>query len=201
MTSLEKPRVERAKKPRVERAEVEKPRVERAEVEKPRVEREEVEKPRIERAKKPRIERAKKPRPKRIGQKIADRWTKRIVSEGYTPVAEVFLRLHANRKFDPKGTGLSPTETLVVVHLMSFKWDARQPHPRVKTLAERLDISTRAVSKALKGLEDRKFIERGRSPRGYYQFDLSGLFAALERWMDQEEAANVATGARAKRAA
>src|SRR5438045_1934059 len=81
------------------------------------------------------------------GRRAKSRWTEKLMRRGFTPVAVVFLQRYA--RLVPK---LSHAETLLIIHLMSFKWDEKAPYPSVGLLAERLGVSTRYVRKMLKRL-------------------------------------------------
>lgn len=132
-----------------------------------------------------RPKRAKAPaRPPRVGAKVGARWTRRIASRGFAPIAQVFLSAYAQ-----KPLGLSTTEAMLVIQLISFKWTAEAPFPRVRVLAQRLGVTTRAVSMQLKRLEERGFVARIHRDRRY-RFDMTGLFKALENWMENNSPGN-----------
>ena len=121
----------------------------------------------------------------RTDHRIAARWTPRLAAQGYTAVTNVFLEAYAELVTGPGERGLNSTEAMLIVHLMSFKWDGRLPFPKVGLLARRMGLTTRAVRAALKSLEDRGLVARERVPNEIAnRYDLGGLFTALEAWMD-----------------
>ena len=95
----------------------------------------------------------------------------------------LFLHHYAHLKPHP----LSPGEALFVLHLMEFKWDAKAPFPGYKTLAGRMGLSDKMVRRYAQSLETKKYLNRvvrvGRTNR----FDLTPLFDALSKAVDQEQ--------------
>jgi hypothetical protein len=58
----------------------------------------------------------------------------------------MYFLANAYRLGPPEGKGLTPTETMVIVQIMSFKWGAQAPYPALRTIAERLGLSVRTVA-------------------------------------------------------
>jgi DNA-binding FadR family transcriptional regulator len=77
--------------------------------------------------------------------------------------------------------GLTSLEAMVIVQIVSHKWDERAPFPALGTIAERLSVSRRTIRGALERLEDFGYVRREFSSTGgtnRYHFD--GLVRALE---------------------
>ncbi len=123
-------------------------------------------------------------RPKVIRKRdIAKRWTPTLVKDGWTPISDFFLRNYA--RLQPPLTSL---EAMLVVHLMTYKWDEAAPFPAFKTLAKRMGVSVTAVRARARHLEGKKYLRRIKRVGGTNRFDLRPLFAALEKLQAQSQA-------------
>jgi DNA-binding transcriptional regulator YhcF (GntR family) len=122
------------------------------------------------------------------GVGVAARWTPKLVQKAWPPISNYFLENYTRLPTPSQGQGcLNPTQALLLIQLVSFKRGAQHPYPSVRTLADRIGLSTRAVRTALGELEDRNLIRRTPRKKGSTNaFDMSGLFAALEELMDQD---------------
>lgn len=127
------------------------------------------------------------PQPQGVDRSVAARWTPRLAAHYFTPVSEVFLHnLHRLRPHDG-ARGLNPTETLVIIQIMSHKWDGRAPFPALTTIAERIGLDVRSVRASVKRLEGLGYLRREPSPYGGpNRYHLDGLFQALERLLDED---------------
>lgn len=76
------------------------------------------------------------------------------------------------------GPPLSAGERLVLVALLSAKWDGKNPRLPVSELARRAGLSRRGVYKALTRLAQAGLIRRGSGPG---EFDISGLLDQLRQ--------------------
>jgi hypothetical protein len=77
---------------------------------------------------------------------------------------------------------LTTPEAMLVIQLMSFKWDDQMPWPAFKTLAKRMGISATAVRNHARSLDTRKkYLVRHKRVGQPNLFDLAPLFAALEK--------------------
>lgn len=120
---------------------------------------------------------------------VAARWSTRLATR-FCPVPTYFLENYHRLRPGPNANGLSSTEAMVVIHLVSFKWSARAPFPTVGTIAERMGLHERSVRAAVRNLEQLGYLKREFSRHGgpnRYHFD--GLIQALEALMDQDLAA------------
>lgn len=115
----------------------------------------------------------------RVARRVADRWTPSLASAGFTPIVNVFLRA-------AKALGLSPVESLLIIQVMSFKWDEEQPFPSERLLAKRLNVSERTVRRAVMALEHRGLVERERRGRRQH-FNFGLLFSKLEKLLEEEK--------------
>lgn len=122
------------------------------------------------------------------GKKAADRslearWGK--VGRRFTAIPNALPQLahRLDRKGVPggsKGKGLTPTELAVIFNLATFWWDTNAPYPALKTLAERIGVSTRAVRSTLEKLEAMGYLRREFSKTGGpSKYHMDGLVAAL----------------------
>lgn len=123
---------------------------------------------------------------KTIDRSVAARWTPRLAENHFTAVSAVFLENLQRLRPHDGARGLNPTEAMVIIQLMSFKWDARAPFPALTTIADRLGLAPRTVRATVKRLEELGYIRREASTFGgtnRYHFD--GLFRALEALLDE----------------
>jgi hypothetical protein len=96
---------------------------------------------------------------------------------------------------------LTTPEAMLVIHLMSFKWDDAMPWPAFKTLAKRMGISATAVRNHARSLETRKkYLVRHKRVGQPNLFDLTPLFTALEKVQAAEEQRKAAEQKRTRRA-
>lgn len=118
--------------------------------------------------------------------KIAKRLTSRLAN-GYCAVPSILIR-GAHRLRPHEGArGLNTTEVMVLIHLLDRKWDDRMPFPALTTIAAAMGLKARSVRAAVKRLEDLHYIRRHPMPNGGpNRYDLSGLFAALEKLLDED---------------
>lgn len=120
---------------------------------------------------------------------IARRTTERLAARGFCGVPSYFLQnYHRLPPPTPGQRGLTSTEAMLLIHLLDFKWDEHPPFPALETLAERMGITARAVRKAMVHLEECKFLERIPDRRRTNRYDMTGLFRALEKLMDDDGA-------------
>lgn len=131
-----------------------------------------------------------------VKRDVAKRWTAKLAKGGFTPVVTVFLEHYA--RMNPP---LTTPEAMLVIHLMSFKWDESMPWPAFKTLAKRMGISATAVRNHARNLETRKnYLVRHKRVGQPNQFDLTPLFTALEKVQAAGEQQKAAEQKRAQRA-
>ncbi len=105
---------------------------------------------------------------------IGKRWTPSLAARGFAPIVQPFLEHQSELQ-------ITPTEAMLIVHLMSFKWDTAAPFPAMSKLASRLGISERYVRKLCSRLEKFGYLKRYGRLGTSNQFDLNGLFAELEK--------------------
>jgi hypothetical protein len=121
---------------------------------------------------------------------VAARWTPRIAERYFTPVSEFFLHnLHRLKPEHPNARGLNATEGMVIIQLMSHKRDAKAPWPALGTIADRLGLDVRTIRNTVARLEELGYIRREYSKYGGpSKYHLDGLFAAIERLLDEDAA-------------
>jgi hypothetical protein len=121
--------------------------------------------------------------PNVIRRDVLTRWGGEsiLLRNGFVPVATTFL-WHSAR------VGLTPVETLLVIHLISHKWSTTHPRPSYQKLAARLGISVVYCRRLLRDLERRGFLKRIPERGGNTGFDLTALFAKLARSVEERDA-------------
>jgi len=111
---------------------------------------------------------------------FAARWgSEQLFEEGFVSVPAAFLRLYST-------LGLTNGEVLLILHLMSFKWNESAPFPSYKTLAERMGITSEMARRHAKGLEDKGLLVRVKRTGQSNAFDLRQLTSALETLLSQK---------------
>src|SRR5438132_1556634 len=113
-----------------------------------------------------------------------ERWTKRLIKKGggFTPVSDYFLKNYC--RLVPE---LTTAEVVLIVHLISYKWDAEMPYPGSKALAKRMGISGTAVRNHLRSLErSKKCLHRVKRVGTTNAYDLTPLFGKLEGLLDTD---------------
>lgn len=111
------------------------------------------------------------------------------LSRTFTPVSAYFLA-NAHRLGQPGSKGLNPTEMMVIIQILSFKWGSSAPFPALGTIGERLGLSVRTVRDTVKRLEDLGYIRREYNPNGgRSRYHFGGLFKRLEALMAADIAA------------
>ena len=68
---------------------------------------------------------------------------------------------------------------MLVVHLMEFKWDDKNPYPSYKTLALRMGVSDKRVRRLAQSLEQKGYLKRKMRMAMTNEFDLNPLFDVL----------------------
>lgn len=106
--------------------------------------------------------------------RIEDRWSESVAEGGWSAVPNLFLDSYAE-------LGLSPTEAMVIIHLMSFKWDDKLPFPSVATLKSKLGLSDSRLRVLLRGLEAKQVVERVRRKGRSNEYAFDGLISKLEQ--------------------
>lgn len=115
--------------------------------------------------------------PRRSSRNVGQRWTPALANEGFTPISSAFLE-HYGR------IGITSSEAMLIIHLMSHKWDEKHPFPRFARIAARMDISETAVRGHARSLERKGFLHRIKRPGRSNEFDLQPLFDRLEKERD-----------------
>jgi DNA-binding MarR family transcriptional regulator len=105
---------------------------------------------------------------------ISKRWTPALVLDGFTPIPAAFLE-----HYGPMG--ITSSEAMLIVHLMSHKWDEKNPFPTFGRIAARMRVSETAVRGHARNLEKKKFLKRIKRPGRSNEFDLTPLFERLEK--------------------
>jgi hypothetical protein len=119
-------------------------------------------------------------KPKR---KVADRWTEKIAAKGFTPISTYFLHNYSR-------LGITTTEAMFIVHLMSFKWDEKHPRPGLARIAKRMGVTTTQVRSHARKLEKgRKLLQRIMRVGRPNVFNLTPLFTVLEQMIATDERA------------
>ena len=126
------------------------------------------------------------PDPEAQLRKNERKWSKALMSAGFTVVPAVILDRQDS-------IGLTPVEMNVLMQLANYWWQADNlPHPSKRAIAKRMGVSEKTVQRAIKRLEAAKFIERRyrHNPvtRGQLTnfYDFSGLITAAKPYAKEE---------------
>ena len=120
--------------------------------------------------------------PDESARSFIKRWKhQNLFARGFLVVPTLYLHHYATLKPYP----LTPGEALFVLHLMEFKWDAKHPFPGYKTLAARMGLSDKMVRRYAQSLEAKKYLRREMRVGQTNRFDLTPLFDALSKAVEQ----------------
>ena len=84
--------------------------------------------------------------PKQDKTKIVQIWGE-ILDEGFTSVPNILLRYRSK-------IGLKPKHIMLIIDIMSYKWDAGYPFPSYATLSQRSGVEERSVKRITQDLEE-----------------------------------------------
>jgi Helix-turn-helix domain len=109
------------------------------------------------------------------------RWKHESLFEGsYLPVPDAFFKLTATLR--PQ---ITPTQALLLLHLMSYKWRADAPWASYDTLGKGLGLGAKQIGRLVKGLERNGYLQveerSGRSNRFVLDRFHDALDAAVAR--------------------
>lgn len=109
-----------------------------------------------------------------------------LLGKQFCPVSLYFLH-NLHRLGPPGGAGLNPTETGVLLQIVSHKWGTEAPYPSLHTIAERMGLDVRSVRRAVKSLEGLGLLRRERRMLGgTNRYHIDGLVQRLEQLMQQD---------------
>lgn len=111
------------------------------------------------------------------------RWTKKLMKDGYTPISNSFLEQYHCLKPE-----ITHGEAMFIIHLLYYKWDDEMPYPGFKTLAKRMLIKDPQARNLARSLETKKYLRRHMRVGQTNRFDLMPLFLALEKLYDRKMA-------------
>ena len=86
------------------------------------------------------------PNVKQDKTKIVQIWGE-ILDEGFTSVPNILLRYRSQ-------IGLKPKHIMLIIDIMSFKWDSGSPFPSYSTLSLRAGIEERSIKRITQDLEE-----------------------------------------------
>ena len=84
--------------------------------------------------------------PKQDKTKIVQIWGE-ILDEGFTSVPNILLRYRSR-------IGLKPKHIMLIIDIMSYKWDAGYPFPSYSALSQRSGVEERSVKRITQDLEE-----------------------------------------------
>lgn len=107
-----------------------------------------------------------------------------VLGERFCPVSVYFMQnLHR------LGGGLTPTQTLVLLQIVSHKWGSDAPYPSLKKIAQRIGKDVRTVRRSVEQLEKLQLLRREhRTFGGTNRYHIDGLIRQLEAIVSEGEA-------------
>jgi len=99
----------------------------------------------------------------------------------FTPVPIHFLKVYHK-------LGITSTEAMVIIHIVSHKWTKELSFPATSTLAERMGITPTAVRNNVRNLESRGLLMRVPLNGKANRYDISPLVKKLKALETLEEA-------------
>lgn len=103
---------------------------------------------------------------------VGRRWPQELVKEGWTPVVNRFLA-------DYHTFGITSAQAMLLIHIISHKWDDNMPFPSARTLAERMGVTEISIRNGVRLLEKKGLIRRFHQPGKPNLYDLKPLFDRL----------------------
>jgi DNA-binding MarR family transcriptional regulator len=115
--------------------------------------------------------------PKIKNRNLIQRWggDQSVFAEGFLGVPTILLQ----RMSDIGEDGITPTEIVFLLQIMSFKWDEEDPYPSYRRIAEQMGISEPYARKIARHLEEKNLLIRRKREGTTNKFDLTPLFEAL----------------------
>ncbi len=115
-----------------------------------------------------------------------------VLAEHWTAIPDALIKGMALVKWNDgnEDKHLRAVHFLVIAHLLSAKWDERNPFISAKYIAEKSGISEKTILEAMTDLRDADLVRRIRRKGGdakkvRYAYDLTPLFKRLEQ-VEQE---------------
>ena len=112
-------------------------------------------------------------------------WTAALIKGGFTVISHFFLE-----KYHELTPQITHGEAMLIIHLISFKWDEKMPYPAYKTLAKRMLIGHSQARNLARSLQKKGYLKRHVREKETNLFDLEPLFRALEDLMKSEDNKN-----------
>ena len=141
----------------------------------------------------PRHELRKKAAKAESSTSMASRWGDFLADTKYTQIANGFLDYYSVLNGGSEEQ-LNSSDAMLIIHLMRFKWDQHNPHPPFTVLAQLMGIGIPAVRKIVRKLKRLNYLKvfpryasDGSGGSVSNEYDLSGLFAALESAIKTEQ--------------
>lgn len=106
---------------------------------------------------------------------FSDKWSHRLQSDGFTTIPNTLIKSQAR-------LGITDPEMVVLVALVSFKWNRQMPYPSVATLSSFTGKTTGAVRNNLRNLEKKGLIRRVFRESQTNKYDLSPLIKVLDSY-------------------
>jgi len=110
---------------------------------------------------------------------IQKQWTPKLAT-AFTAVSDAFLRHYRDLK-------LTNTEAMLLIHLISYKWDDEAPFPSFDTLANRMGLTKEQVRAHALSLVRKKCLGRTIRPGHSNLFHFEPLFEKLEKLVIEYE--------------
>jgi biotin operon repressor len=120
---------------------------------------------------------------------VEARWTQRLATQ-FVPISTYFLLNYHRLKPHDNAKGMSNSEAMLLIQLIVHKWGAARPYPSQETLATRMGVSSRRIRQILKSLKDTGYLAWDQRAYNSNMYDLTPLYDALERLMDEDESMN-----------
>lgn len=76
-----------------------------------------------------------------------------VLDEGFTSVPNILLRYRSSLE-------IKPQHLVLIIDIMSFKWDSENPFPSYSTLAQRAGVAERSIKRIVQDLEEMNLLIR-----------------------------------------
>ncbi len=106
--------------------------------------------------------------------KFSDKWSPEIAAKGHTSVPNCLIRCQ-------KEIGITTAELNVLLQVMLFRYDRRDPFPSMETIATGANVTPRTARRNIASLEDKGLIKRDFCKRSSSTY---GFFFLIDKLND-----------------
>src|SRR3990167_5735202 len=92
-------------------------------------------------------------KPSKTGHSFSQKWSPEVAKGGHTPMPNLLIA-------HQKDLGVTNGEMVILMDLLMFKWDSKDPYPSVPTLAKSNGMAHQTILRHLRSLEAKHLMRR-----------------------------------------